>query len=91
MRAERDFNNRCEFDLEMRDIHESPPHREALAPGDAQLRRPQARSISRERDLEQAFGRHRPAGAAEHVYEGAQRDRHLPVAGIVEEEPFEGG
>jgi hypothetical protein len=40
--------------------------------------------------LEQTFGWCRPAGGAEHVYEGAQRDRHLPVAGIVKKEPFEG-
>ena len=35
MRAERALLNRCEFDVEMRDIHEYVPHREALAPGDA--------------------------------------------------------
>jgi hypothetical protein len=33
MWAERDFNNRCKFDLELRDIHETPRHRKALAPG----------------------------------------------------------
>ena len=30
-------------------------------------------------------------GGAEHVDQGAQRDRHLPVAGIIEEEPLERG
>ena len=35
MRAEQAFLNRCEFGLEMRDIHEYVPHREALARGDA--------------------------------------------------------
>jgi hypothetical protein len=60
-------------------------------PRDAQLRRPRGRLLSRERVLERAFGRYRPADAAEHVDEGAQRDRHLSVAGIVEEEAVEGG
>jgi hypothetical protein len=41
--------------------------------------------------LQQAFGRGRPAGAAEHVNQGAQRYRHLPVARIVEESPSKEG
>jgi hypothetical protein len=32
--------------------------------------------------LERAFDRCRPVGGAEHVYEGAQRDRHLAMARI---------
>jgi hypothetical protein len=40
MQSERAFHNRQEFDVEMKDIHGSPPHRGALAAGDAQLRRP---------------------------------------------------
>ena len=39
MRVERAFHNRYEFDLEMKDIHGSPPHRRALAARAAQLRR----------------------------------------------------
>src|SRR5712671_793644 len=33
MRAERDFNNRCEFDLAMSEIHELPPHWRRSHPG----------------------------------------------------------
>jgi hypothetical protein len=43
MRAERAFHNHCEFDWEMREIHEPRPPREALAPGEGQLRWPWAR------------------------------------------------
>jgi hypothetical protein len=61
------------------------------APHLGTLRRPSVHSLGREGYLlEQTFGRYRPAGAAEHVDEGTQRDRHLPVARIVEEEPVEG-
>jgi hypothetical protein len=71
------FLNRAEFDLEMRGFHE--------------LRRTGRRShrgsatvltglVGGEWVLEQAFGRCRPADAAQHVDQGAQRGRHLPVA-----------
>jgi hypothetical protein len=59
--------------------------------GDLPLRRPRARSVGREGYLEQAFGRRRAAGGVEHVYESAERDRHLPVAGIIEKEPVREG
>jgi hypothetical protein len=52
--------------------------------GTRRCRGPRARSLSREGDLEQAFGRCRSADGAEHVYQGAQRDWHLPVAWIIE-------
>ena len=52
---------------------------------------PPAGLVCRQGVLEQTFGRCRPAGGAEHVDEGAQRDRHLPVAGILKKEPFERG
>ena len=89
MRAEQALCNRSKFDLAMREIHESRPYREALARGDARLCR--ARPLSGEGDLDQMLGRRRPAGAAEQIDEGAQRNGHLPVAGIVGEEPVEGG
>src|SRR5436305_614397 len=47
--------------------------------------------ICRQGMLEQTFDRCRPAGFAEQVYEGAQRDRHLPMAGIIKKEPLEAG
>src|ERR1700719_4427763 len=52
---------------------------------------PPAGSIGREGGIEGTFGQCRRAGSAEHIYEGTQRDRHLSVAGIVEEEPLKGG
>ena len=66
------------------------PDRQAFAPGDMRRRRLSLGLVCRQGMLEQTFGWCRPAGGAEHVYEGAQRDRHLPVAGIVKKEPFEG-
>ena len=68
-----------------------PPHRQAFAPGDVRLRRLSVGFVCRQGMLEQTFGWCRPAGGAEHVYEGAQRDRHLPVAGIVEKLPLREG
>ena len=44
-----------------------------------------------ERVFERAFGRGRPADFAKHVDQGAQGDRHLPVARITEEQPIEFG
>src|SRR5437588_2438364 len=89
MRAEQALWQRYQYDLAMRGVHESRPYGEALARGDARLCR--ARPLSGEGDLDQMLGRRRPAGAAEQIDEGAQRNGHLPVAGIVGEEPVEGG
>jgi hypothetical protein len=50
-----------------------PPHRQAFAPGDVRLRRLSVGFVCRQGMLEQTFGWCRPAGGAEHVYEGAQR------------------
>src|ERR1700732_522032 len=91
MRAERTLLNPAQFDEVMRNIHVSPSIERRSRPGSVRLRRPPAGSIGREGDVEGTFGRWRPAGCAEHIYEGTQRDRHLPVPGIVEEEPLKGG
>ena len=66
-------------------------HREAFAPGALELRRSPTDLLGCDRDPDRAFGWYRPVGFAEHVDESAQRDRHLPVPGIIKEQPFEGG
>ena len=70
MRAERVLLNRAEFDVEMREIHESPRYGGCSQRG-VRLRQPSAGLVGREGVLQQAFGRHRPASAAEHVDKGA--------------------
>ena len=91
MRWEPALLNRSEFDLALRDFHEWPSHRQAFASGDVRLRRLPAGLVCGQGVLEQAFDRCRSAGGAEHVDEGAQGDRHLPVTGIIKKEPLEGG
>lgn len=66
-------------------------HREAFAPRALELRRSSTDLLSCDRDPNRAFGRYRPVGFVEHVNESAQRDRHLPVPGIIKEQPLEGG
>ena len=51
-------------------------HRQAFASGGHAAAAPSGELVCRQGVLEQTFGRCRPAGGAEHVYESAQRDRH---------------
>ena len=52
-------------------------------------RETRTRSVVGKRVLQRALGRCRAAGHADHVNEGAQRGRNLPVPGVIEVHSFE--
>jgi hypothetical protein len=87
MRVERALLNRCEFDLEMSEAQEWPDIGRGLRAGHCGSggRR---RATPLPGDPDQAVRSYRGTGFAEHVDQGAERDRYLSVPGIIEKQPL---